>query len=377
MRKQPFYFEIKDVMTQFLAAFNDIIINRHTRDRGVRSKVKVRYVYAPKQRVIHDLTNKARHITLPVVAVSIAGVSRDEGRVFNKLEGAYFPGAENNGNMTVDQEALTTYHVPQPVPVDISVNMSIMARYQTDIEQIISNFVPYNDPYVVISWKLPENFTKREQEIRSEVMWDGNLNITYPDQLSGTEPYRLSCDTSFTIKSWLFKEITDPQKNITRVTYNMTPENEFDMDLPVYDEVTESSYINAMGPTLTASPIVTHGFDVMSVKLSPENSEMYVVEADGTTQELWGYNFGNVTAAYLSGTELNAVSGDLVNNFTSDDYPAFTGVPIDFNIINDNKLTIELPAGMEVDKHTDVILVNIAGYGTSITSPLHRKGLFS
>lgn len=362
MKKQPFYFEIKDVMTQFLAAFNDIIINRHTRDRGVRSRVKVRYVYAPKQRVIHDLTNKARHITLPVVAVSIKGVSRDEGRVFNKLEGAYFAGAENNGNLSTDPETLTTYHVPQPVPVDISVSMSILARYQTDIEQIISNFVPYNDPYVVISWKLPEGFTHREQEIRSEVMWDGNLNISYPEQLTGTEPYRLSCDTSFTIKSWLFKEITDPSKNITKITYNMTPDNQFNMDLPVYDEVTERSYVEAIGPTLTAAPVVTHGFKLNNNTL---------------TQELWGYNFSNVTAVYLSATDVNSLSGETIDSFTTPDYPSFTGVSIDYNIINENKMTIQVPEGFPLDKETDVVLVNIAGYGTSKTSPLHGKDITS
>ena len=94
MREQPFYFEIKDIMTQFVGAFNNIIISRHGKDRKERSKVHVRYVYAPKQRVVHDLTNKARHLTLPVVAVNITGVSRDEGRVFNKLEGSYFASEE-------------------------------------------------------------------------------------------------------------------------------------------------------------------------------------------------------------------------------------------------------------------------------------------
>lgn len=360
MKSQPFYFEIKDVMTQFLAAFNDIIINRHTRDRSVRSKVKVRYVYAPKQRVIHDLTNKARHITLPVVAVSITGVNRDQNRVFSKLEGSYTHGAENAGNLTTDPQALTTYHIPQPVPVDVNVSMSILARYQTDIEQIISNFIPYSDPYIVISWKLPSEFTNTDQEIRSEVVWDGNLSMNYPDQLSGTEPYRLSCDTSFTIKSWLFKEIGDPLQNITKITTNMTPTPEFEMDLPEYDSVTERSYMESIGPSLTASPVVTH-----------------IVNGDQpfAIQELWGYNFGNVTGAYLSGAEINALSGQDVDEYNSPYYPGFQGVPVSFKIINENKLYIELPEGTGLTEEADVILLNIGGYGTSMSSTLHGKGI--
>ena len=135
MKSNPFYFEIKDVMTQFVAAFNDIIINRHDKDKNVRSRAHVRYVYSPKQRVVHDLTNKARHITLPVVAVNISGIARDNDRVFNKLEGTYLKYGESH-------ESHHTDHILQPVPVNIDVNMSILARYQTDIEQIISNFVP-------------------------------------------------------------------------------------------------------------------------------------------------------------------------------------------------------------------------------------------
>ena len=31
MKESPFYFEIKDIMTQFVAAFNDIVIKRHNK----------------------------------------------------------------------------------------------------------------------------------------------------------------------------------------------------------------------------------------------------------------------------------------------------------------------------------------------------------
>ena len=132
MKDKPFYFEVKDVMTQFVAAFNDIIINRHQKDRSVKSRLKVRYVYSPKQRVVHDLVNKARHLTLPVVAVNIDKISRDESRVFNKLTGAYFTSGEptkrDHGSAPPE-----TSHMPQPVPINIDVSMSILARYQTDI----------------------------------------------------------------------------------------------------------------------------------------------------------------------------------------------------------------------------------------------------
>lgn len=359
MRKQPFYFEIKDVMTQFVAAFNDIIINRHDRNKNIRSKIQVRYVYAPKQRVVHDLTNRARHITLPVVAVNISGISRDESRVFNKLEGSYYIGS------TTPEGNSKSHHVPQPVPINVNVNMSILARYQTDVEQIISNFAPYSDPYIVISWKLPEGFASYDQEIRSEVLWDGNLNMSYPDKLTGTEPYRLSCDTSFTIKTWLFKQITDPVSNIYRITTNTSIEGEdvpFSYNLPFYDNNTERSYLESVGPPLTAAPFLTHVNDYKNIK------------------QVWGYNFSDVTNVYVSSAEVNQLSGTDVKMFPAGTgldtlYPEFTAVEVDFDIINDNKLNFT-PPEMSTTQELDIIIQNPGGYDTAKGSTLHGKGIF-
>lgn len=371
MKQDPYYFEIKDVMTQFVSAFNSIIIKRHDKDRNTRSRIHVRYVYAPKQRIIHDLTNKARHITLPVVAVNITGISRDESRVFNKLEGNYLSPEERRPGSDRTKDSQITHHVLQPVPVNIQVSMSILARYQTDIEQIISNFVPYCDPYIVISWKVPNDiYPAKEQEIRTEVLWDGNLSINYPDQLSSTEPYRLSSDTSFTIKTWLFKKARDPISNIFKVTTNITPvadiDSSFSFNLPFYDDVTERSYINGLGPPLTAAPFLTH------------------VDTTDRDNEILGYNFTDTTGVYLSSNKINALSGQEISPFDGAGleymktlYPTITGVPVSYQVKNDSKIHFSIPDHIKnQDDLTDVIVVNYGGYDSAINSTLHGKGIF-
>ena len=45
-----------------------------------------------------------------------------------------------------------------PVPVNLEVSMSILARYMEDVDQIISNFAPYNNPYIILSWPVPKAF---------------------------------------------------------------------------------------------------------------------------------------------------------------------------------------------------------------------------
>ncbi len=214
MKSDPFYFEIKDMITQFIAAFDGVVIKRYNKQREIQDKIQVRYVYSPKQRVIHDLTNKAKHITLPVIAVSMSSVSRDPTRVFNKLDSSYYLNVEPTSSTgDVGRED----SIPQPVPINININMSILTKFQSDMDQILSNFIPYNNPYIVISWKVPGDFTDIPQEIRSEVLWNENVSINYPTELTPDTPYRVSADTGFTIKGWLYKTQSTPVKTIFQI----------------------------------------------------------------------------------------------------------------------------------------------------------------
>ena len=243
MKAEPFYFEIKDMITQFIAAFDGVTIKRYNKDRAVKDKIQVRYVYSPKQRVIHDLTNKAKHITLPVIAVSIASVSRDPTRVFNKLDSSYYVRVESTELGDTGRED----NIPQPVPININVNLSILTKFQSDMDQILSNFIPYNNPYIVISWKVPGEFTSIPQEIRSEVLWNESINITYPTDLTPDTPYRVSADTSFTIKGWLYKAVSAPVKTIFEINTNTYAVSSIE-DLP--ETLSDTDNFNQFNATL-------------------------------------------------------------------------------------------------------------------------------
>jgi hypothetical protein len=215
MKNNPFHFEIKDLLIQFVAAFDDVVIGRYNRSREVQDRIGVKYIYSPKQRVLHDLINKPQHITLPAIAVNISGISRDNDRVFNKLAGSWYQ--RNEG---LPDALLKTDFVPQPVPVDIGITMSVITKYQTDMDQILTNFIPYTDPYIIISWTHPDQMLSVPQEIRSAVEWSGNINIDYPAELQANQPYRVTADTSFTIKGWMFKKEEQGIPNVLTVSVN-------------------------------------------------------------------------------------------------------------------------------------------------------------
>jgi hypothetical protein len=212
VKNYTFNFEVQTLLEQFVGAFNDIIVKRYDNTKTVvpsSSAIKVDFVYAPKQRVYDTLSTPAPGgLTVPVVAVNINGISRDAKRVFNKLEGFFIETGDNSDGSLIKK-------IPQPVPVNIGISMTIVTKLQSDMDQIVSNFIPYCDPYIIISWKLPNpRNPSNPYEIRSEVLWDGNIQLNYPDNLAANQPYRLTATTNFTIKGWLFKKSDDIVKKI-------------------------------------------------------------------------------------------------------------------------------------------------------------------
>lgn len=198
MRQENFHFELRDNTDALATALNDIIIKRFKDDSrtDIEKKINVRFVYGPKKRVLYDIINAAKATTLPVVALDLKGFSHDTTRIFNK-NGEFFDTIISGDNCA---QYLT------PTPIKLNYSITIITRYRTDIEQIISNIIPHCNPYFVISIKVPSDFKLLgEQEIREVVTWSGNINIEHPDPINKDAKSIYTATTDFTVNGWLFK----------------------------------------------------------------------------------------------------------------------------------------------------------------------------
>lgn len=344
MRKYTYHREVRTLIAQFIDAFDEVVVRRYNEDQEVQDQIQVRYVYAPKTRTLHDLINKQGHITLPVVSVWITGVSRDPNRVFNKIEGPY-----------IDLQANTSSNFSkpwQPVPVDIKVGMSIITKYQQDLDQILTNFIPYCDPYIVVSWKFPN----LNHEIRSHIIWDENVSLQYPMDISKTQPYRITADTSFTIKGWMFKDPNEPVGKIYKITTTFTG---------VSDLYCRYEAMKVMEDI----PFSTDQF-VLSARPQLFKVVPYVTYAgiSGTEFAVIGSMFNEVCGLYVHGSSGIYNNETIVDIFSaypklSASYPAFTGVAVnDYTIDTDNVITFTLPTP-QTSGFIDIIPYNEAGYG--------------
>jgi hypothetical protein len=357
VKNYTFYWEIQTVLEQFVGAFNDVLIKRYDNQKNIvtpPNDIKVNYVYGPKQRIFNSLQNPAPGgITVPAIAVSIGGISRDQNRVANKNDGFVIP-----YNTTTTPSDFVK-NIPQPIPINIVVNMTLITKYQNDMDQLISNFAPYCDPYIIISWKTPtlEN-SLVPYEIRSEVLWNGNISLQYPNDAGPTQAFRITADTSFTIKGWLFKKIDDIYKKIYVINADFSAIESNEQLLKDIDELyTETVTISARPQPNKTQPCI------MLVKNEFTASEPFKIN-------VYGKSFFDVRNIYLSASNESMFSySSFYNPFSGidnlkDKYPPFKGIVVpEFNLLNENYLDFTLPEYPTEEGYIDIIVENEAGYG--------------
>ena len=379
MKNRAFHFEIKNLLTQFVAAFDDTVISRFDKNRNAKSNIDVRYVFAPKQRVMYDIVNKAQNITLPVVAINLDSISRDESRVFNKLNAALIPATESEYSKSSSKFLM-------PVPVNLEVSMSILARYMQDVDQIISNFVPYNNPYIILTWKVPEEYgANYDQEIRSEVLWSGSLNYSTPTDTTFSEKFRITVDTSFTIKGWLFPEEKDNVGNIYKIDNNFIA-----VDLqnrifsPLDQQISNKTYTEQGYGALSGydSTVPTNYSETITVSGIPEFTNIFyttsgvfeqlrsttnVLSSQTNNFLLYGKALDYSNSLYISANKLNFFTD--FQQITSAKLETISAYKLDdslYNIATDNLVSISLPTSTlsGTGKFT-FVTANEAGWASS------------
>ncbi len=364
MVNYTYNFEVKDLLTQFVAAFDDTVIKRYDKNNNARQEIGVRYVFAPKQRIMHDIVNKAKNIELPVVAINLASVSYDTERVFNKLDNF-----ENYAN------ANSASAIRTPTPVNLTVNMSILCRYMQDMDQIISNFVPYTDPYIILTWKEPvSDNVNNSIEIRSEVLWDKTINLNTPTETTYSDKFRIIADTSFTIKGWLFRsknERSSPIYFIENNFINVRPDFNFNQGLSsleyesFYDSLTSVADIETI--SLSGIPDITNVYFNTSGSLLPIDNPITIkrnLSSGGRSYTFYGDNYDRTEFIMLSSNSAITTGFTAVNTTYTGEVSGYILPNSQWNVLNNQILNIMMPA-LTASGKFDVIVKNQAGWKTS------------
>ena len=366
IKNYTFHFEVEDILRQFAAALNDIIVKRYNNGRVAEDQIRVNFVYAPKTRTLNEIINKAQHTKMPCISISMAGLRRNSNRVFNKIDGSWWA-----DTLSRNPSAAKWVNLLQPVPVDITVNVSILSRFQSDVDQILANFIPYSDPYFVISWKWPDIIPFSDFEIRSHVKWSENVNFQYPVDISKEAPYWTNADTSFTIESWMFKNQPPDGKPIYVIehsfgavsaidTYNVMKsfEDLYNTDYRVVSARPQSMLVDPAYAYMGTETIPYEKDFIVMGKMMDYVNTVYLSSNDWSM-----FNYSTTGDFITSGPAL--VSSFSVSSFSaSAAYPSFMGIELLSSYWTSmDKNHLEFTFTPQQTGVFDVILLNQAGYG--------------
>ena len=357
MQDYSYFFENLDLTNLFISAFDDAFVYRYDANtRKAKERIDVRYIHGPKHRVLHDLNDRAKTLTLPVVTFEQVSLSRDTSRILSKGEHFFRSGGNDN----------KIAKIPVPIPVNLEFNVSIISYFKEDLEQIIQNFVVNCDPYIIVSWKTPEDFGMPFlDEIRSEIQWSGSVSYNNPKDLSPDTKWRISADTAFTLKGWLFKSLDNRQAPIYTVKTDFKTVSlggRYD-----YDNVDSLSANSLLTDTIliSAYPEFTNlYYNYGNLKLTVDDN--LTIKNDFENSFLvYGKRFSYNNSWYLSSGEPNFYTNfELVSTAR---YPLISAYNItDFvNVESDNVVRITIPSGtLSANGEFKIITANEAGWAS-------------
>jgi len=202
-----FYHEIlRRTIISFGSLFNNITIKHNNSSNEVISSIKVPLAYGPTQKFLARLEqspnlNAPVQMTLPRMSFEFVGLNYDAGRKVTTTQ--TFLSA-----VTTDKTKPRKSYMP--VPYTMSFELSIMAKLNDDMLQIIEQIIPYFQPAYTMSVDLVETIgEKRDIPIVLE-------GISMQDDYEGDYTTRraLIYTLRFTAKTYLFGPIEDVSKDI-------------------------------------------------------------------------------------------------------------------------------------------------------------------
>ena len=176
----------------FKRLFNNIRIGR-TNEKGEEKQIVVQCVLGQKSRILKNLINPERrgNYKVPMIVINRTGYQRNGDRL-------------NNMNNEVKYEMTSyyrKYHLMPPVPIDISYDVIIIAKYPSDIDKIATNFMVFFNSDIYVSCEHP---IYQGIKMNNQVIMSDSVSEDHSDELDGSQDDLITATFQFTFKTYLF-----------------------------------------------------------------------------------------------------------------------------------------------------------------------------
>lgn len=192
MRIQSFNQELTYANVCFSQLFRNITINRRDNDTNKIEPVKVNFVYGSRSRIIKALENQQEKadFTLPLIAATRTGIQRDPSRLANLHNEI-----RQSVNGRIDYNMLT------PNPINVNYKVTIFAKYQSDIDLILSNWIPFFNNDV---WVSVKHYKYTDLKFYSQIVMDDSISENRNESPTGQQYDFCQAECSFVFKTCIF-----------------------------------------------------------------------------------------------------------------------------------------------------------------------------
>lgn len=192
MEFQSYNSELAIANLLFARPFSNIRIGR-TDSNGNETQIPVTCVFGQRSRILKSLENPDRrgNMKVPMIVINRTGYSRNGERV-------------NNINNEVKYEITSKdcrLHLMTPIPVDISYDVSVVAKYPSDIDKIASNFMVFFNSDIFVSCEHPKYTGVK---LNNQIVMSDSVSEDHSDELDGTQDDLTVATFQFTFKTYLF-----------------------------------------------------------------------------------------------------------------------------------------------------------------------------
>ena len=309
-----FYNEIlRRTVISFGSLFNNINIKHVNNSDQVVSVIKVPLAYGPTQKFLARINqspdlNKTVAMTLPRMSFEFTGLTYDGSRKVTTTQ------TFTAKDATDGKETRKVY---MPVPYNMQFELSIMAKLNDDVLQIVEQILPYFQPAYNMSIELVESINeKRDIPIVLE-------NITMQDDYEGDFTTRrvILYTLRFTAKTYLFGPASSVTKDVIKkvsVSYltgasadNTTREVVYSAESRAIKNYTGIVITNLASDITTTDTLITVN-DASSISVNTyldlEGEEVYVKLKSGNTLTVERGRDNTTITSHLSGSEVKSIT---------------------------------------------------------------------
>jgi len=228
-----YYNAVRSQVIAFMSLFKSMKVVDTTNDTDntlIEAKeTAIDIVYTPKERKLieqtHEYTTPSSmyDTKVPMFSVSISSISYDETRTLNFYR-----------KRRIKQNS-AQYNDRMPIPYNIGMNLSILAKYESHIHQIAENIAPFVAPYIVVKIKENSNLLiDVPRELRID--FDGQINRDIPIEWEDTERRIIKGNLNFIIRGWIYKPLSLQPGPILHIPIRFFKREDFDINTALFDQ---------------------------------------------------------------------------------------------------------------------------------------------